>query len=169
MSTSKTKLYTDSERNECISYFLWREENPNGTMEEAAENLGFSRATLYRRINQWQKTGVWQEIEQQIMLPKKAALDNTINNVVGSFPVVLQMILAEAVDPATKPSQRRAHAKFLAEHVVNPYFERLQEQGSEEMEYIESQPDFMPTDIPLLNAQGVNDLKRELLDFHSDD
>jgi hypothetical protein len=140
-------LYTLQEENECAQYFMWREENPGGTMEEAAFELNISRATLYRRFSRWQATGIWDKIEQQIMIPKRASLDAMVNKIVTAFPEGLQLLLAETLNPETKTSERRKNLEFLASNVVNPYFERMQQKGSEELEYVESEQNFSPTDI----------------------
>lgn len=159
--SKKIKLYTKDEEYECTKYFMYREENPGATMAEVAEHLGFTRATLYRRFEKWKTTGIWDVIEQKIMVPKRASLDAMINNIVTSIPEALHLLLSETLSPDTHTAERRRNLEFLTTKIVEPYFERMQEKGSEELEFLENDGNFTPTEI-IVDA-GSSSLREELL------
>ena len=159
--TKAVKLYTKDEELECIEYFMYREENPGATMMEVADYMGFSRPTLYRRFESWKESGIWDVIEQKIMIPKRASLDAMINNIVTSIPEALQLLLSETLSPDTSTAERRKNLEYLTTKIVDPYFDRMQDKGSEELEFLENDGNFAPTEI-IVDAGGSS-LREELL------
>lgn len=148
--TGNLASYSQTDYEDCLRYVLFREENPDLTTEECAQEVfGVSRVAVWKKLKRWQANGAYERVSREVLIPKMINIDHAIQRVVNQWPQVIERQLQDALEHPD-PNARLRSANFLADRVVLPRLNKLNTASAAELEYLGSEQDFEPTDIPLI-------------------
>lgn len=135
------------------------------TQKQLAEHFGISTVAIWKRINKWKRTGVYDYVMDMLMLPVQANIDDATLAVLNEWPQVINLALDEALHGKTAQVRHKARV-WLNTEIVKPQMDKRKDPDHDEMVFLSAEHTFAPTLIPLLDDPNS---PAELAEFDSEE
>lgn len=131
--TALTIPYTDAEMLECREYVELRDVR-RLTQEQAAAELGYTRRTLYHRLDYWTRGGLLQKIRQEAVAARIEEFESTQNYVLEHWPAIVHRAVELALSARSEYVSLQA-AQWLKEAFVDPALAEVEKPSTAEENY----------------------------------
>lgn len=139
----------DPELDYCLKYMMLKDTVEHGvrlTNKDIAQRFGMSESTLWRHMKKWYADGTWEMARQHYLIPKGMAVAMAIYSAVDAFPDLLEKTIRNA-----RTGDSHVHTfevmKWLHQNLVQPQMAEKPKPSPEELEYVNSDQDFNPTQV----------------------
>lgn len=128
-----TVQYSDADVLECREYVDLRDMR-RMTQQQAADELGYTRRTLYNRLDYWTRGGLLQKIRQETIAARIEEFESTQNYVLENWPAIVHRAVELALAARSEYVSLQA-AQWLKEAFIDPALAEVEKPSTAEENY----------------------------------